>query len=227
MTNAQPPRRPTDDPEQIEVHHAWWTIQGEGPHVGRSAVFVRLFGCNLQCPGCDTDYTSQRRVLSPREVVEVVRGIRPSGLVVLTGGEPLRQDISKLVELLLAVPYEVQIETNGILYRELPWDEVGFSVVCSPKTPNVSHLLAPHVDAWKYVLDHRYIDPTDGLPTSTLAGTWPVARPEQSYGAETYVQPLDTGDPVLNQKNLEACIESVVVHGYRLSVQVHKLVGLE
>ena len=40
-----------------DVHSIFPTIQGEGPFVGQPAIFIRLAGCNLQCPACDTDYT--------------------------------------------------------------------------------------------------------------------------------------------------------------------------
>ena len=58
-------------------------------------------------------------------MVELVRAIRPSGLVVLTGGEPFRQDIGPLIELLLEAGYEIQIETNGTLFRpNIPFDQI-------------------------------------------------------------------------------------------------------
>ena len=77
----------------VEIVDIWKTIQGEGPLAGCPSVFIRLAGCNLRCPWCDTDYTSNRKLWRASEVVELVRAIRPSGLVVLTGGEPFRQDI--------------------------------------------------------------------------------------------------------------------------------------
>jgi len=225
--NTQTPEKPTQDPDSIEVHHIWDTIQGEGPHAGRPAVFVRLTGCNIQCPACDTEYTSERRLLSPDGVVEVVRGIRPSGLVVLTGGEPMRQNISKLVETLLDARYEVQIETNGTIFRALPFDNMNLVIVCSPKTANVNAKFAIHVDAWKYVLDACHVDPKDGLPTTTMNHDGPVSRPLRGGGAEIYVQPLDEGHPGPNGRNLAAAVKSVRTYGYRLCLQTHKIIGLE
>lgn len=225
--NTQRPMPSVDDPDTIMVHHAWETMQGEGPHAGKPAVFVRLTGCNIQCPACDTEYTSQRHSMSPVESVEVVKAIRRSGLVVLTGGEPLRQDITKFVSLLLEDGYEVQIETNGTVYRDLPFDHKRFMVVCSPKTSRIDTRLAEMVSAWKYVLDADHVDPVDGLPTTTLHGPGIVARPPRWNLAPIYVQPLDVNDPAENARNLDAVVKTCMKHGYRLCLQMHKIIGLE
>lgn len=225
--NQQRPEPRLDNPDAILIHHVWETMQGEGPHAGKPAVFVRLTGCNIQCPACDTEYTSQRHSMSPVESVEVVKAIRRSGLVVLTGGEPLRQDITAMVKLLLDEGYEVQIETNGTLYRDLPFEHKRLMVVCSPKTSRIDALLADKVSAWKYVMDADHIDPVDGLPTTVLHGHGHVARPPRWNVAPIYVQPLDVNDPVENDRHLDAVVKTCMKHGYRLCLQVHKLIGLE
>lgn len=227
MINKQRAEQQLEDPDTILVHHVWATMQGEGPHAGRPAVFVRLTGCNIRCPACDTDYTSQRNSLSPVEVVEVVRAIRQSGLVVLTGGEPLRQDITKLVRVLLDEGYEVQIETNGTVYRDLPFDNKNFMIVCSPKTTHIDAQLAQKVSAWKYVMDADHVDVIDGLPTSVLLGKGYVARPPEGNEAPVYLQPLDVEDELENSRNLKAVVCSCMTNGYRLCLQVHKIIGLE
>ena len=208
----------------VEVHHAWETIQGEGPFAGTPAVFLRLAGCNLQCPWCDTDYTSQRERMSVFDVLELITNIRPSGLVVVTGGEPMRQNIGPLCKALLVNGYKPQIETNGTFCQEDLPD--GVIVVCSPKTPKLHKDSGKFVSAWKYVLQAGYVG-EDGLPTSALGGPSP-ARPTNN--AEVYLQPLDEGDGLLgplNQANLDAVVASCMQHGYRLCLQTHKLIGLE
>ena len=60
INKAHPMKTNTQEPEKIDrdrhldVHSIFHTIQGEGPYCGHPAVFIRLAGCNLQCPGCDT-----------------------------------------------------------------------------------------------------------------------------------------------------------------------------
>ena len=81
----------------LEVHHIWKTIQGEGPLAGSPAVFVRLAGCTLQCSFCDTDYTSKRVRQEPEEILAGIKAIGGGcNTVVLTGGEPFRQNVGPL-----------------------------------------------------------------------------------------------------------------------------------
>ena len=126
--------------------------------------------------GCDTDYTSNRRRVEIDDLAARIEGmVPPSHLVVLTGGEPLRQPNATrtLGRTMIAKGYEVQIETNGAF--PLPPGLVGaFSVVVSPKTPTV-RIRRPH--AYKYVLHADEVD-GDGLPfRALLLGERRLARP--------------------------------------------------
>ena len=116
--NKQPAEKQHLTDFTVEVHSIFDTIQGEGPFAGSPAVFIRLTGCNLQCQFCDTEYTSVREAITPVEAlnrVKAAHGDSPRGLVVLTGGEPFRQNISPLCAALLHAGYHVQIETNGTM----------------------------------------------------------------------------------------------------------------
>ncbi len=78
--------------------------------MGRPATFVRLFGCNLQCEGCDT-HQKQWQKMSPSYVQEKIKSTR----VIITGGEPTLQmtEMSELIDLLCQAGKEIHIETNG------------------------------------------------------------------------------------------------------------------
>lgn len=222
--NTQPIEKPVQsDGMYLDLIDAFDTLQGEGPFAGTPAVFIRLAGCNLCCPSCDTQYTEGRRQVPVGTVLDRVKSFRRR-LVVITGGEPFRQNLTVLVELLLRHQMKVQIETNGTLYQPgIPYDRV--TVVCSPKTPSVNRKLDHHVKAWKYVLEEGKVEPRDGLPTSALGMPSPPARPLNKK-AEIFVQPLDSYDPVRNKANLEACVESCMKFGHRLAYQLHKICGL-
>jgi len=220
----------------LEVFKIFPTIQGEGPFTGRRSIFVRLAGCNLQCPLCDTDYTSNRVRFQPAALViaithHSVKGERPVGggkdLVVITGGEPFRQNLKPFVELLLATGYDVQIETNGTLYQELPFDKI--TVVCSPKTGAIHRKLAQHIAALKYVASAGDIAQDDGLPNHALEHTASprLARPPEGFKGRIYLQPIDSTDSAENEKHYAATIDSVMKHGHTLCIQTHKLVGME
>ena len=229
--NTQPVEKQVfRDDGALEVVEVWRTIQGEGPLAGTSAIFVRLAGCNLQCPACDTDYTSYRKVSS---VVEIAAEISLADiedgqidLVVLTGGEPFRQNIRPLVEELIEDDYRVQIETNGTLFGKLYWSSGRIEVVCSPKTAKLSAELEPNIDAYKYILEAGQVDPDDGLPLSVLGLQTRPARPRPGFAGDVFVQPQDDQDPAKNKANIDAAVASCMKYGYRLSLQTHKILGL-
>lgn len=225
--NQQPREKRTEHPH-IQVHSVWETIQGEGPFAGSPAVFVRLSGCNLDCPLCDTDYTSTRDSYPYVELVRRIQLVRGSGLVVLTGGEPFRQNIGSLCRSLIGVGYTVQIETNGTLFvPDLPYESDKLVIVCSPKTPLIDKALAPHIDALKYVVQAGYVDAQDGLPTKVLGYPCDAARPTGVLqGVQIYIQPADEQDEVLNKKNLDVAVSVCMKFGYRFCLQVHKIIGM-
>lgn len=229
---------------RLEVVRIFRTIQGEGPYAGTPAIFVRLAGCNLRCSFCDTDYTSNRKWYSVQALLDAVslsKRDAPINLVVLTGGEPFRQNIWPFLEAYhrQSDRHESQIETNGVSWIDPPIGGVVdplTEIVCSPKTPKLHKDLMAYDPAYKYILRAGEIDPEDGLPTVGLGGqglSSKEVRPgrppkaNDEYRPRVYVQPLDEGDEFKNTKNTEACVEVCLKFGYQMSLQQHKLLGLE
>jgi 7-carboxy-7-deazaguanine synthase len=232
---------------ELEVQSIFYTIQGEGPFCGTPAVFIRLAGCNLQCPACDTDYTSKRRTMTAEDILIqvgsaniVATGKTYSGLVVITGGEPLRQQVG--VEYLTLWLQQklgcyVQVETNGTLpppgistLNKNIAERRGLYIVVSPKAGKVNPETAKWACAYKYVMNADSVDPTDGLPTYALnhrLGHVKVARPPEDFKGVIYLQPQDDYETEANKRHQDACVESCMRHGYVLQLQTHKLLGLE
>lgn len=239
MFNIQPIEHfvPYSPGGALYVHSIFSTIQGEGPLTGHPAIFVRLAGCNLQCPQCDTDYTSKRELLSPEAILARVRALHPGPrLVVITGGEPFRQQLQLLLSLLDDEDYQIQIESNGTLQPcPIPPD---CWIVVSPKTGKVHPAIREMAVAWKYVLNHFDVDPDDGLPTRALmhpCSSAGLARPSKDFpiGA-IYLQPADPFQVdvsfdrmVEHQRNLDAAKASCMKFGYTLQLQLHKLISME
>lgn len=220
--------------DSIDVHSIFYTIQGEGLFAGHPAVFLRLAGCNLQCPACDTEYTEGRKMLPVQTILSAIQaqcpnlGLKDLPIVVITGGEPFRQNITILVKTLLSHGFTVQIETNGTAYvPDFPYEKV--TVMCSPKIGSVHKKLQPHVSAYKYVVSHDAVNPIDGLPTSVLAtdSGGRVARPHAGFTGKIFIQPMDSKDRLINEKNLDSAIRSALKHNYVLCLQIHKYINME
>ena len=128
----------------MRVAEVFVSVQGEGPSLGRPAVFLRLSGCNLSCTWCDTKYAwyggEELSVDAVAErVLDLLRRYRGVDLLVVTGGEPLLQS-EELAELLARlrreVPHlEVEVETNGTADPRAVIDYVDRLIV-SPKLSN-------------------------------------------------------------------------------------------
>jgi organic radical activating enzyme len=216
----------------LNVHSMWHTLQGEGPFSGVPAVFIRLWGCNLKCFWCDTDFESKRQSLTPEEITEHVKILRKAKthLVVITGGEPFRQNIIPLVNALWEEGFTVQIETAGTLtLRHFPWSKA--HIVVSPKTGKINKEIAEHACAWKYIIKMGDVDFEDGLPNmSTQIEDYPIriARPPSHWpNDQVYLSPCDEQDECRNMGNMRLATRFCLTFGYRLSLQTHKIVGVD
>jgi len=109
-----------------KISEIFWSAQGEGVHSGYPAVFIRLSGCSLRCSYCDSRASwPPGRSLRPDAIVATVAekiSAFPLARLVITGGEPLEQDLQALVAALKRRDYFVAVETNGLHFQDLPLD---------------------------------------------------------------------------------------------------------
>jgi 7-carboxy-7-deazaguanine synthase len=92
------------------------TLQGEGAHAGRACVFLRFAACNLDCPGCDTDFSPEgARRYTPDEIVGRLRELDVGGArcVIVTGGEPTLQWDVPLATAVRDAGFRTHMESNG------------------------------------------------------------------------------------------------------------------
>lgn len=216
---------------KLWVHSIFRTIQGEGPLAGTPAIFVRLAGCNLKCYWCDTDFDTGTW-MTPEEVSASVEELCTGytiPLLVLTGGEPLRQNVLPLIA--LSVRRRVQIETAGTLWiKGLEHYVEGGRViiVCSPKTGKVHEAINQWCLDWKYVVKEAWATTATGLPdvsTQRQEVSQGICRPPE--GARIFVQPVDEQDAARNHENGLFAAKIAMKNGYTLTLQLHKILGLE
>lgn len=235
----------------LDVQEVFATIQGEGPYAGIASIFVRLWGCNLRCWFCDTDFESKRERSQAwyleEQIQQLVEKEAPGAfLVVLTGGEPLRQNIIPLLTRIVASGMRVQIETAGTLWvagLEQFIETGAVDLVCSPKTPAVHPMTEKYCKHFKYIISaSEPRDAQDGLPLAYTQNPATITKPDERprlyrapEGATIWVQPCEqylaigtTMKPHAgrNELNAKACTQLVMRHGYRMSLQTHKILGL-
>ncbi len=224
MLGTNPILSPTKgDGSTLEVTEIFATIQGEGPHAGVPAVFIRLGGCNLACKFCDTNFETRESLVVETIIAQAdklslnTHGTRTHHLIVLTGGEPFRQPIAPLCQALLNAGFEVQIETNGTLWREIP---EAVQIVCSPKAPDGQYFplrpdILPRITALKFLVS-KFRPNYQTIPE--LGQT--------EYHIPIYVQPIDEQDADKNKENHNLAVKLCQESGYRLCLQLHKIVGI-
>ena len=192
------------------VNEIFCSLQGEGFWTGTPMVFLRLSGCNLKCPFCDTDHDAFQEMTADEIVAAAKAAGGPCERVCVTGGEPGLQLDKELVDALRGAGYKVHVETNGT--RPLP--DVDW-VTLSPKEDvqglkGDGTVVLERADEVKVVYE-------DGVDEKWAA--FPAAW--------HFLQPCDTGDPEKNKALLAETIDHIQRHPlWRLSLQTHKLLNI-
>ncbi|RCS59500.1 7-carboxy-7-deazaguanine synthase [Parvibium lacunae] len=218
------------------VKEIFYTLQGEGAQAGRPAVFCRFAGCNLwsgreadrasaACQFCDTDFVGTDGTLGGKyataaalaaeiagqwpslTTAPIQRKAPPRKYVVCTGGEPLLQIDTALIEALHAQGFEIAIETNGTLPAP-----AGIDWICvSPK--GNQPLLQPSGHELKVVYPQAETN-LDALG--------------QLDFQHFFIQPMAVlGDSSATQANIAAATAYCLAHPqWHLSLQTHKMINI-
>jgi 7-carboxy-7-deazaguanine synthase (Cx14CxxC type) len=207
------------------VKEMFYTLQGEGAQAGRASVFCRFAGCNLWsgreqdraeavCTFCDTDFVGTDgqgggKFATAQALADAIASKWPTNVpgkpyVVCTGGEPLLQLDKPLIDALHARGFEIAVETNGT--QPAPQ---GLDWICvSPKADSEIVLTKGH--------ELKLVFPQ------------PAARPERFAHLDFqhfFLQPMDS---ILKADNTRAAVAYCMAHPqWRLSVQMHKVIGID
>jgi len=114
---------------KLPVMEEFYTLQGEGFHMGRAAYFVRIGGCDVGCTWCDTKESWDAKLFPPVEVDPIIEKIvrTPAKTIVVTGGEPSNYPLEYLTDRLKKVGVTTMVETAGVMPLTGLWDWICLS----------------------------------------------------------------------------------------------------
>ncbi|BED99355.1 7-carboxy-7-deazaguanine synthase [Aeromonas dhakensis] len=219
------------------INEIFQTIQGEGVFTGLPAIFVRLQGCPVGCPWCDTRHTwvvdparevGVQAVLdcsnesdgwSKMSTEQILASFQQLGYqarhVVITGGEPCLYDLQDLSAALIAAGYQVQIETSGtseIKTHEQTWVTVSPKINMKGGLPVLVSALERANEIKHPVATERHVEELDALlATARLRDDVVIA-----------LQPISQ-KPRATQLAMATCI----ARNWRLSIQTHKYLDID
>jgi 7-carboxy-7-deazaguanine synthase len=224
-------------PQNYKVNELFQTIQGEGFYTGVPAIFIRLQGCDVGCAWCDTKNTwnidpdKQRPLaelsghsdqsrcwadVSAQAIIDEIKRLGyTANLVVITGGEPCMADLRELTALLHDNGYHTQIETSGtypILTDKHTWVTLspkvkmrGGKVVLQSALERANEIKHP-------VGREKDIEQLDKL----------LAQLPSTAEKTICLQPISQ-----KASATELCSRVCIERNWRLSVQVHKYLGID
>ena len=221
---------------RYKINELFETLQGEGSFTGQPSIFLRLQGCPVGCSWCDTKHTwdihpeleiSSKLLLSKSEETEqwsnlllddIATIFNQQGFkakhIVITGGEPCMVDLTELCHYFEAQGYSCQVETSGTFEIKVSsdcWVTVspkvnmrgGYDILASAmaRANEIKHPVATeqHIDDLKTLLTKFNVE-----------------------DKQVYLQPISQ-----KQRATELAIETCIENNWRLSVQVHKYIGIE
>lgn len=196
------------------------TIQGEGSMSGTVCHFIRLAGCNMwdgrpqtkaasACPYCDTDFY-RGTLMTAEQIVAELKKLPPAAWVTVSGGEPLLQFDMALLSALHEARFRVAVETNGTVAVP-PFMKIDH-ITCSPKVKR-------HDMKLRFCHDMKVLFPHPN----------PEILPEKyaDFNCRNfYIQPVE-GKGVTEENTKAAIAECVRLKNWKLSIQIHKILGVE
>jgi 7-carboxy-7-deazaguanine synthase len=228
------------------VNEIFETIQGEGSFTGTPSVFVRLQGCPVGCPWCDTQHTWD---VLPEKLVgvdiillksaesptyfetsssDLLELLNKQGYtanhIVITGGEPCMFDLTELTSKAVAKGFSVQIETSGtykVKCHADTWVTVSPKINMKAGMPILSQAMQRANEIKHPIAMQKHIDELDALLIREN-------MPTRFSNSKITPQPLVYLQPISQQaRATELAISTCIERNWRLSVQLHKYIGIE
>lgn len=228
--------------QSLLVNEVFETIQGEGAFTGTPSIFIRLQGCPVGCPWCDTQHTWETLPENEKSVGDILVKVQDSptyfsstpdeliGLldqqnytakhVVITGGEPCLFDLNELTSKLHQQGYSTQIETSGtylIKCNSDTWVTVSPKINMKAGMPVLKQAMQRANEIKHPIAMQKHIDELDEL----FAQCFEPQRLD-NLGIQIYLQPISQ-----QKRATELAVDTCIKRNWKLSVQLHKYIGVE
>lgn len=219
-----------------KINELFETIQGEGSFTGQPSIFIRLQGCPVACSWCDTKHTwtvelsdeVTREVMLAKSqetpqwanfsVEQILALITERGYkakhIVITGGEPCMVDLTPLCNAFDELGYSTQVETSGtfeINVSEKCWVTVSPKINMRGGYPILNSAMMRADEIKHPIATEQHVDDLKALLAEHAITNTPI-----------YLQPISQKD-----RATQLAIETCIANNWRLSVQVHKYLGIE
>jgi len=221
---------------QYKINELFETIQGEGSFTGQPSIFIRLQGCPVACSWCDTKHTweidlddkvSQNTMLTKKQetsqwaamtVEEILLLVKEKGFqakhIVITGGEPCMVDLKPLCDAFELQGYSSQVETSGtfeISVSDKCWVTVSPKINMRGGYPILNSAMHRANEIKHPIATEQHVNDLKELLAAHNIKNTPI-----------YLQPISQ-----KTRATELAIETCIANNWRLSVQVHKYLGIE
>jgi 7-carboxy-7-deazaguanine synthase len=236
------------------VNEIFETIQGEGSFTGTPSIFVRLQGCPVGCPWCDTKHTwetlPQHQVNS--DIIFLKAGDSPSYFsvqshdllpllekqgytakhIVITGGEPCLFDLNEFTTRAYDKGFSTQIETSGtyeVQCHSDTWVTVSPKINMKAGMPILSQAMQRANEIKHPIAMQKHIDELDALlHKENLVNPLKDLNDKSQIKATPFQSPMVYLQPISQQERATAlAIKTCIERNWRLSVQLHKYIGVE
>lgn len=222
---------------QLKINEVFQSIQGEGAFTGVPSIFVRLQGCPVGCPWCDTKHTWEVKAREQSEIQVVMAETQESTKwfaasiselfalfssqeytakhIVITGGEPCMYDLRPLTEYAIEHSFSVQIETSAtfdVLCHPDTWVTVSPKINMRGGFPILADAMQRANEIKHPIAMKKHIDELDALLQTVALDPLPMI----------YLQPISQ-----QARATELAVSECIKRNWRLSLQTHKYIGVE
>lgn len=219
-----------------KINELFETIQGEGSFTGQPSIFIRLQGCPVACSWCDTKHTwpvelsdevtrevmlaksqetSQWANFSVEQILTlIIERDYKAKHIVITGGEPCMVDLTPLCNAFDELGYSTQVETSGtfeIKVSEKCWVTVSPKINMRGGYPILNSAMMRADEIKHPIATEQHVDDLKALLAEHAITNTPI-----------YLQPISQ-----KARATQLAIETCIANNWRLSVQVHKYLGIE